>query len=258
MKKQNRNDKNKIFIVLLLMSVFFLWGCGGNDNVEEPQGEGPAPVETPVSQEPESEEPEQEEVESEGSEELTEEELANLFAKGKELDEFYYEMKVTGLGDEDGITKMYMKEGLMRIESEVMGQSFMMIYSEDAFYTLDPQSKTAIKMPIGEEGNEDREVVTMDDFIEDLDDENMVYVGKETINGISCHVVESKEQNSDNQVKMWLHEEYGIPMKIETTSGSDTHVMEVTDFKTDSLSSDLFELPEGYQIIDLENLIPTP
>ena len=256
MKSIKNSKKQPLLGILLLISVLLFWGCSGNDNVEEPQGEEPAPVETPGSQE--SEEPEQEEEEGE-EQGLSGEELSDLFAKGKELDEFYYEMKVSGLGEDDGLTRMYMKEGLMRIESEILGQSFMMIYSEDAFYTLDPQSKTAIKMPIGDEGNEDREVVTMDDFVEDLDDENMVYVGKETINGISCHVVESKEQSSENQVKMWLHEEYGIPMKIETTTGSDNvHVMEVTDFKTDSLSDDLFELPEGYQIIDLENLIPTP
>ncbi len=258
MNSKRKRKKRPLLGIFLMMSVFLLWGCGGNESVEEPQGEEPSPVETPGAQEPESEEPEQEEEESEEKEGLNEEELADLFAKGKELDEFYYEMKVSGLGEDDGLTRMYMKEGLMRIESEVMGQSFMMIYSEDAFYTLDPQSKTAIKMPIGDEGNEDREVVTMDDFAENLDDENMNYVGKETVNGISCLVVETKEQNSDNQVKMWLHEEYGIPMKIETSGSDNVHVMEVTDFKTDSLSDDLFKLPEGYQIIDLDNLIPTP
>lgn len=250
-----RKKQSKLAI-LILISMLLVWGCGGNDKAEEPQGEEPSTVvETPGSQEAESEKPE----EIEESEGLTEEELDDLFAKGKELDEFYYEMKVSGLGEDDGRTRMYMKDGMMRIESEIMGKSLMMIYGEDAFYTLDPQSKTAIKMPIGEEGNKEREVVTMDDFIENFDDENMTYVGKETVNGISCHVVESKEQDSDNQVKMWLHEEYGIPMKIEGTAGTDNvHVMEVTDFKTGNLSEDLFELPEGYKIIDLENLIPTP
>lgn len=259
MKKQNsKNKKRTLLGILLLMSAFFLWSCGGNDPVDEPQGEGPAPVETPGSQEQEAEKPEQGET-VDNDEVLTAEELSDLFAKGKDLNEFYYEMKVSGLGEEDGLTRMYMKDGLMRVESEIMGQNFMMIYSEDAFYTLDPQSKTAMKMPMGAEGNEDREAITMDDFIDDLDDENMTYIGKETVNGISCHIVESREQNSDSQVKMWLHEEYGIPMRIETTTGNDNvHVMEVTDFKTDSISDDLFVLPDGYKIIDLENLIPKP
>lgn len=251
----NGRTKPSVVGMLFLLTMLFLWGCGGNDAIEEPKSEVPSPVETPVSQE--GEEPEQEE--EQGETVLSQEELRELFVKGKNLDEFYYEMKVSGLGEDDGTTRMYMKEGLMRIESEIMGQGFMMIYSEDAFFTLDPQSKTAIKMPMDQVDNEDREVVTMEDMVDDLDGENMTYLGKETVNGISCHVVESREQSSGNQMKMWLHEEYGMPMKIESKSGTDEiYVMEVTDFKTGNLSDDLFELPEGYEIIDLENLIPVP
>ncbi len=253
MKKMvNGRTKRPVLSILILISMLLLWGCNGDEKTVDPQGEEPATaVESPGSTETEKEQPPQEG--------LSDEELADLFEKGKELDEFYYEMKVSGLGDEDGVTKMYMKEGLMRIESEILGKSFMMIYSEDAFYTLDPESRTAIKISLGDEASEEREVITMDDIIKNFDDEHMTYVGKETVNGISCHVVESKERNSENQVKIWLHEEYGMPMRVESTTGSGkTHVMEVTDFNTDPLSEDLFKLPEGYKIIDLNNLIPTP
>lgn len=253
MKKMvNGRTKGPVLSILILISMLLLWGCNGDEKTVDPQGEEPATsVESPGSTETEKEQP--------AEEGLSDEELADLFEKGKELDEFYYEMKVSGLGDEDGVTKMYMKEGLMRIESEILGKSFMMIYSEDAFYTLDPESRTAIKISLGDEASEEREVITMDDIIKNFDDEHMTYVGKETVNGISCHVVESKERNSENQVKIWLHEEYGMPMRVESTTGSGKiHVMEVTDFNTDPLSEDLFKLPEGYKIIDLKNLIPTP
>ena len=261
MNKTGRRKNTWIVIgILLLMGSFLFWGCGGSGDVEEPQGEQPsqgeegspeAGEETPVEEPEEAEEPEAEN-------EISEEELSDLFTGGREMDEFYYEMKVTGMGEEDYTTKMYMKSGLMRMESEIMGQSAMMIYTEDAFYTLDPQSKTAIKMPMEMNEEEERDVPTLEDFTDDVDEGSMNYLGKETINGITCHVVESRELDSGYQVKMWLHEEYGFPMRVETRmENEEMHVSEVTDFKVGGLSDDLFEIPEGYQIMDLDGMMPT-
>lgn len=255
-KKAGRKHKWVLLGVLMLLTAVLLFGCGGAQDVEEPQGEVPSQEEG--SPEEGGETPATEPEEGEAGEEISKEELSELFTSGKDMDEFYYEMKVTGMGEEEYTTKMYIKEGLMRMESEVMGQSVMMIYTEDAFYTLDPQSKTAIKMPMGLDEDEERDIPTLEDFTDDLDEGSMNYLGKETINGISCHVVETRDLSDDNQVKMWLHEEYGFPMRIESRTEQDTlHVSEVTDFKVGNLSDDLFEMPEGYQIMDLENMIPS-
>ena len=259
-KTGRRKNKWIVIGVLLLISVLLFWGCGGSGDAEEPQGEQPAQGEE-VTPEPEEETPVEEPEEAEEPEaenEISEEELSDLFTGGREMDEFYYEMKVTGMGEEDYTTKMYMKSGLMRMESEIMGQSAIMIYTEDAFYTLDPQTMTAIKMPTEMNEEEERDVPTLEDFTADVDESSMNYLGKETINGITCHVVESREIASDYQVKMWLHEEYGFPMRVETRMENDeVYVSEVTDFKVGDLSDDLFEVPEGYQIVDLDSMIPT-
>lgn len=99
----------------------------------------------------------------------------------------------------------------------------------------------------------------MDDFISDVDEIDMNYVGKETYKGVSCIVVESTKLEEGCHVKMWLHEEYGFPMKMESHNkdGSEAFVMEVTDFKVGDLSDALCEVPEGYETVDMGNPIPT-
>lgn len=256
MKRRVRTRKKwTILSILMLTTMLLVWGCGGNGDVEEPQGEEPSQgEETPAAPDVEGPEEEEEPEEPEG---LSDEELADLFANGKDMDEFFYEMNVSGFGEEDSTTGIYIKGKLMRIEGEAMGQRFMMIYNEDAFYTMDPQSKTAIKMPLGMEDEEDRETPTLDDFTDDVDKSNMNYLGKETINGVSCHVVASKDLNTDYEVKMWLHEEYGFPMRVETRMDDDEiYVSEVTDFQVGNISDDLFEIPEDYEVVDLGSLIP--
>jgi outer membrane lipoprotein-sorting protein len=259
MKRRVKARKKWIILsILMLISLLLVWGCGGNGDADEPETEQPSQGEetpdTPDAEEPEQEEEGEEQGDQEG---LSDEELADLFENGKDMDEFFYEMNVSGMGEEDTTTGIYIKGKLMRIEGEAMGQRFMMIYNEDAFYTLDPQSKTAIKMPMGMEDEEDRDTPTLDDFTQDVDENSMNYVGKETINGVSCHVVESKNLNSDYQVKMWLHEEYGFPMRVESKMENDEiYISEVTDFQVGNISDDLFEIPEDYEVVDLGSMIP--
>ncbi|HBT19037.1 MAG TPA: hypothetical protein DEA52_03170, partial [Clostridiaceae bacterium] len=81
---------------------------------------------------------------------------------------------------------------------------------------------------------------------------------KESLRGITCHVVETKDEVEGITMKMWLHEDYGFPMKIETTMvEGGTSVMDVTDFQVGGLSDALFEVPEDYAVTDLMNLLPS-
>lgn len=235
---------------LMVMVMAALAGCSAKEDPE-------VPVETPpeTQSEPEENSPEEEEPEEDT---LTKEELKDLFGKGKGLTELYYEMKVSGMGQENNLSRMYLKGGKMRAESEVMGQTFVMIHGEDALYILDASSKTAMKMPLGEDVEGDQDVFSMEDFTGDVDDTSMTYVGKETLNGVPCRVVESKNLQEGYEVKMWLHEEYGFPMKMESKKqdGTEAFRMEVTEFQIGDVSDDLFEVPEDYEIVDMGSLIP--
>ncbi|HSR03108.1 MAG TPA: DUF4412 domain-containing protein, partial [Proteiniclasticum sp.] len=179
-----------------------------------------------------------------------------LLRSSTNLDEFYYEMYWTGTMElevsEDGettdvemITRVYLKEGLMRIETDYMGYTSVEIYDEDAFYYLDDESKIAYMSPLELVD----EPVTLDAYVDDVDESNIHYVGKETVQGVSCHVMECKGLYTGFNLKMWLHEEYGFPMRVESSNdGDNLLVMELTEFQVGSLSDDLFKVPEEYLI----------
>lgn len=244
-------------ILMMVLLVVFAAGCGKKEAPDTPE-------ETPVVGE-EKENPGNEPGNTPGEEApgegdtLSQEELKDLFGSGRALAEIFYEMKVTGVGNEDVLSRIYMKNGQMRAESESMGQTFAMIQAEDAMYMLDGSSKTAMKIPLGGNSPISQDPVTIDDFTKDVDDLSMRYLGKETVNGIVCHVVETVDQDGEHQVKMWLHEDYGFPLRVESQAkdGSEAVLMEVTDFKVGGLSDDLFKVPEDYEIVDMGNMIPT-
>lgn len=252
----------RILPMLLLLGVFLVTGCGGPGAPDAPAGETPSPEtvdtpETPMT--PES--PERETPETETPEELTEEELRQLFGSGRSLEELYYEMVVSGKGMEQATTRIHMKGERMRMEGEAMGQRFIMIHLEDAFYTLDPSTKTGMKLPRTLEADDDDEedAFTLESITEGVDASTLRYVGKETVRGVSCHIVESREIETGHRVRMWLHETHGFPMKTETVAdnGEVQLLMEVTEFEVGNIAEALFVIPEDYQILDLGSLIPS-
>lgn len=241
--------KRTWMISLLLMATMLLWGCGGGDASPEPaESETPAPVEEPAA-EPEP----QESPAAEEGQDISEAELAQLFGSGQAMDEMYYEMTMTGLEVDGAQTRIWLKEGRMRSESEMEGQLFIMIYDDEAVYTLDTQSKMAMKISSEMGMDETMDPYTADDFTGDVDDQNLQYLGREEINGIPCHVVQSVDTESGHGVKMWLHEDYGFPMRVESlaTNPDEQYIMEVTEFEVGNVADSQFEIPSDYQIIDM-------
>lgn len=254
----------RILPLMLLLGVFLITGCGGPSAPDAPGVETPSPEsvdtpETPMA--PET--PETETPETETPDELTEEELRRLFGSGRSLEELYYEMVVSGRDMQSATTRIHMKGERMRMEGEAMGQSFIMIYGEDAFYTLDPSTKTGMKMPrtmeADDDDDEEGEIFTLDSFTEGVDASTLRYVGKETVRGVPCHIVESREIETGHRVRMWLHETYGFPMKTETVAdnGEVQLLMEVMEFVVGNVAEELFAIPDDYQILDLGSLIPS-
>lgn len=241
--------KRTWMISLLLIATMFLWGCGGGDPSPEPaESEAPEAVEEPAD-EPETEEA----PATEEGQEISETELAQLFGSGQALDEMYYEMIMTGLEVDGAKTRIWLKSGRMRSESEMGGQLFIMIYDDEAVYTLDPQSKMAMKISADMGMDETMDPYTADDFTGDVDDQNLQYLGRESVNGIPCHVVQSVDTESGHGVKMWLHENYGFPMRVESlaTNPDEQYTMEVTEFKVGNVADSQFDIPSDYQIIDM-------
>ncbi len=188
--------------------------------------------------------------------ELNDEQAAELFSRGQELDELYYEMNMVTY-EMGGIELLvWMKGDRMRVETELMNQHIIMIYDTDAVYTLDPQERSAFKMPIDVNKN-GVDPFTSDDITDEFDSGNLEYIGIEEYNGIICHVIQSTDPQEGHVVRMWLHPENGFPMKMESVTDvpEEQYLMEVTELRVTSVSDEVFMIPSDYDMIDLTEML---
>ncbi|MCL4439818.1 MAG: hypothetical protein M1609_04260 [Firmicutes bacterium] len=70
--------------------------------------------------------------------------------------------------------------------------------------------------------------------------------------GVKCKVVVVTDVYGKEQIKMWVHEEYGLPLRVEVTeAGGDKLVLEYKNLKVGPQPADTFKLPAGVQVIDM-------
>jgi len=253
--------KRKVFLVLILLMIPVLafYGCGGNDDNEDTTDESPAGQETEVTDEEEDED----EVDTEGEEEqdATDEDeietgytdLESLFGSMEYPTNFYYEMTMESEEMGSYTTQIWMMDEKMRSEGEWEGQVFITIQDEEHYYTLDPNTMTAMRFPIEENDtmtDEFDDEPRIDEFMVDEDWENITYEGEETLNGVETYVI--IDRSDEAEYKMWVHKEYGIPMRMESSGSSleDDYVMEVRNLQVGEVSDEDFEIPDDYEIMD--------
>ena len=92
----------------------------------------------------------------------------------------------------------------------------------------------------------------MTNTIGDTDADTMLFTGRETFDGKECLVYETDYEGGKG--KMWIWEEAGMPLRIETSSGSDTIVVEFINFNIGNVEDSMFQIPEGAEIMDLGNM----
>ncbi len=77
-------------------------------------------------------------------------------------------------------------------------------------------------------------------------------VGAETVNGYMCDkwLLTDKDRQSSRTV--WIDQKTGIPIKSVSSRGTEFELMNI---KTGTQDSKLFEIPAGYQKIDIGNMM---
>ncbi len=198
--------------ILILIAMLALAGCGGSE---------PPPEEDP------------------------EEDVASLFQKGREVEDLYYELYIEGPGMESE-GKIWLSKNKMKMEMTVADQTSINIVDGDekVIFLYMPAENTAIRMPLSE-GEEDI-AESPGDFLEY--DESLVTLGDTVIlNGVECQKVTVQDES---MITMWIHKEYGLPVRVEVGTGEDMMVWEFRNISTDPIPADTFNLPEGVNIIN--------
>ena len=225
----NRFQKNRLLVVLfvILLSVA-LAGCGGAATEESPEDQGADPSAT-----------EEEEISAE-----------ELLAKGMSVEGFSYDYVLTMPNGEKITHKMWVKGGNMRSEMEnpAGGEPILSIMNKDEgfMYVYQPEVNYAVQMPLDQS---DMDTTSPQDYISGSDADSMLFTGRETFDGKECLVYETDYEGGKG--KMWIWEEAGMPLRIETTSGSDTIVVEFLNFTVGNVDDAMFQLPPGAEIMDM-------
>jgi len=221
-----KNFKYCLTLILISAIAVTLSACGGNaKNAEAPEKKSEVKTDTTVT-------------------------AQELIAKGMSEDGFSYEYVLTMPNGDKTTNKMWVKAGNMRSEMEnpAGGEPILSIVNtqENAVYVYQPETKQAIVMPM-----EDSDVDTTSpkDYLGQADPDNMIFSSKETFEGKECLVYETKYEGGKG--KIWIWEEYGMPLRVETENGQDKIVAEFLNFKIGNVDDSVFQLPEGTQIIDM-------
>jgi len=202
-----------------------LYGCGGGGEEEEPAEEN-----TP-------------------KEEVS---LDELFGKARDIQGYSYDYVITE--GESGQTlegKMYLKGMKQRMEINTEEGQMIQIVDLEAkkAFSYMPDQQMAFEVDLSQVESPE----TPSDYVENADTANAKYLGKEEVNGMDCH--KYSVENEDSSVVYWVHDEYGLPVKIETTTGGVVSVMEFKNFEVGDLAEDLFELPSGVQVQNISEMM---
>lgn len=175
--------------------------------------------------------------------------LADVFAKNQDIKGMSFEMKTTMA---DGIameSKMWFEGENLRMEANMPEVGGNVVYiankADKALYMYQPAQNMATKLPYTEEqfagGPQDK--------AQDVDVSKAHYVGKEKIDGKNCLVYELTVENSKE--KIWVWEEYGLPLRMETEVDGQKTIIEYSNVKIGDVDDKMFELPAGAQVIDM-------
>jgi outer membrane lipoprotein-sorting protein len=216
----------RIFIMLIIL---VLVGCGSG----APEGTG----EDQNSNQPES------------GETIS---AAELFAKGMTLDGFSYDYVITMPTGEKLTHKMWVKGGNMRSEMENPGGGAPTLsiinMEEDMVYIYQQETNFAMQMPIKES---DVDTTSPKDYFNKSDPEGLLFTSREIFDNKECLVYETNYEGGKG--KIWIWEEGGMPLRVETTSGTETIIVEFLNFTIGNIDDSMFQLPAGVQIMDMSN-----
>ncbi len=182
--------------------------------------------------------------------------IQEILEKGKNVNNIQYDISLSVNGTAVPITMTtHQKNSKYKIEAEFMGQKTATVFDGINEYTYDYSSDVYYKT-----GTDSVSSNTIDfaDFAEQaLNDSGMTEQGKQEINGMQTRIIEFSfvSNETTTQTKAWISEEYGIPVKLETTTDSGNAVLEIKNIKMNSVEDSVFVVPEE-KIQDLNDLIP--
>ena len=220
-------------LLVLWISTGLLGGCGGDKKAADK----PA---TPAASTPAKPAP------------AAEETIAAIMLKAKNAPGVSYDMVMTAPGFSN-TSRLWSSKDKMRVENTFEGKKMITIVDGDITYMYNPEENVAMKfsgknLPAGMEGKPEHPSDYQDNMVKDSlkSLETVVY------EGVKCRVITFVDKEDGATAKMWLREDYGLPMKQEVVSKKgEKMTIEYKNMKIGAQAADVFKLPAGVTIQDV-------
>ena len=224
-------------LLVLWISTGLLGGCGGDKKAADKPA-APA-ASTPAKPAP-----------------AAEETIAAIMLKAKNAPGVSYDMVMTAPGFSN-TSRLWSSKDKMRVENTFEGKKMITIVDGDITYMYNPEENVAMKfsgknLPAGMEGKPEHPSDYQDNMVKDSlkSLETVVY------EGVKCRVITFVDKEDGATAKMWLREDYGLPMKQEIVSKKgEKMTIEFKNMKIGAQSADLFKLPAGVKIQDMNEMM---
>lgn len=221
-----------ICVLLVFLSSTILAGCGGT---------------TKETSAPSSNHP------SVNTQTPKQETISELFARGQKLEGISYDCVVSEKGNAPLNSKVWMQGTKMKVEITIEGQTMITFIDGNSVIGYNPDQKTAFKLSI----DKTKQAKTPNEYLKEANSQTDKFKNLEptVYDGVKCRVISSVGSDGKELTKMWIREDYGIPVKVETI-GSDGNisVLEYKNMKVGPLPEGTFKLPDGVQITDISKL----
>jgi outer membrane lipoprotein-sorting protein len=173
--------------------------------------------------------------------------LINILGLGKDITSIKFDLVMTTTGQEPITLTVWQKPQKMREDMTMSGISVSILFDipDKVMYTYMPAQKMATKAKLDATMLPESPIESTGDIM----DYSPNVIGTETIDGKVCKVIAYDEAGVGN-VKMWLWEEKGLPLRMEMTVSGQTTIIEYKNIDFSDIPDSIFELPEGVTIIE--------
>lgn len=150
--------------------------------------------------------------------------------------------------------KVFVKGDKMRNEMDMDGETNITILRLDkqVAWIAMPEEKMYMEMPLTPEMQ--KKMMLKDP----ADRAKMKHLGTETVNGFESDKYEIDLTHEGQTIKqyIWIAKKLDMPIKSETSDGAMS--MEYRDIKMGGVADAVFEMPQGYQKMEMPFKMPSP
>ena len=172
--------------------------------------------------------------------------LALVLAKSENIESLKYQVEIND-GQETNTMLFWQNQQKIRMEMSVQGQETVFLTDQETSYMFFPIQNMATKIDVSESRD-----ITENSIVEQslrLLDYAPAVLGSEKIDDKDCLVVQYAIYGQE--IKMWIWEEYGLPIKTETLTEQGLMVHQVKNIEFVEIPDSVFQLPPEIEITEM-------